>query len=202
METKYFSPSFLSHNNIYLYIPPDFCIPLFLSPYSPPPSHSSTQVVLQVVITFIVDAFALQLEQNNKPKKTKICEREIQQIDDSDSIEGRYTYIQAPNPSLLRCLPASFPPSLLPSLPPLPSSLLPSFPPFIASSTDEKRKKEVRITLLPEDIKKLKYEITYLNETQRLSKRFSFDRLIRRWRRISLEKLPENVSCQSLARHS
>ena len=58
---------------------------------------------------------------------------------------------------------------------------------IICISTDEHRKKEVRITLLSEDISKLRYETTYIDE---LSQRepFSFDRFVRRFRQIKLTK--------------
>ena len=51
------------------------------------------------------------------------------------------------------------------------------------------------IKLLNEDIAKLKYETTYINELTR-GERFSFDRLIRHWRR---KRLPTNVSTWTMA---
>ena len=54
------------------------------------------QVVLQVVIAFIVEAFVLQLEQSNRMKekmKKKILERHLSVVDDSDCVEGIYIII-------------------------------------------------------------------------------------------------------------
>ena len=53
------------------------------------------QVVLQVVIAFIVEAFVLQLEQNNRKKtkqNKKILERRISVTDDTDCVEGEQIY--------------------------------------------------------------------------------------------------------------
>lgn len=53
------------------------------------------QVVLQVVISFIVEAFVLQLEEEThrkeKEQKKKLLERNLQIVDDTDCVEGMYT---------------------------------------------------------------------------------------------------------------
>ena len=49
-----------------------------------------------MVISFIVEAFVLQLEQSNRRKEKKILERQIvvqKPVDDTDCVEGIYMYI-------------------------------------------------------------------------------------------------------------
>ena len=97
----------------------------------------------------------------------EVWEQEIQQVDDSDSVEGILTH------RILESWSFSY------------------FPPSVLPSTDEYGRKKVQVTLLPEDVRKLKCE-TRDEKTQ--SKWFGLDYVIRRWRRIDLEKLPEHVS--------
>ena len=57
------------------------------------------QVVLQVVISFIVEAFVLQLEHANQRKendhKKRLLGRNLTLSDDTDCIEGTYTCTRA-----------------------------------------------------------------------------------------------------------
>ena len=59
----------------------------------------------------------------------------------------------------------------------------------IAFVADAQRKKEVRIVLVCEDIAKLKYMTTYIDECSRKDQ-FSFNRCVRQLRR---KKLPNDV---------
>ena len=59
----------------------------------------------------------------------------------------------------------------------------------VTFNADEHRKKEVRITLVCEDIDKLKYVTTYIDECSRKDQ-FSFNRLVRQLRR---KELPNDV---------
>jgi two pore calcium channel protein 1 len=107
-----------------------------------------TLVVLQVVISFIVEAFVLQLEEANhrKEREKQLLGRNLQIVYDTDCVE------------------------------------------------DEHRKKEVRITLHHQDIKKLNYLITYTDERRTRNKEsFSFDQAVKKFRRIDLPK--EGMQC-------
>ena len=73
--------------------------------FSPTKICCCPQVVLQVVIAFIVDAFVLQLQQDNQKKikqKKKILERSIYVAapDDTDCIEGECTSVRSYKPSI------------------------------------------------------------------------------------------------------
>ena len=57
-------------------------------------------------------------------------------------------------------------------------------------SSDEQRKKEVRIALLHEDIKKLNYNITFNDELcTRHKEPPSLDRMVKKLRRINLPQV-------------
>ncbi|CAI8036243.1 Two pore calcium channel protein 1, partial [Geodia barretti] len=104
-----------------------------------------TLVVLQVVISFIVEAYVLQLEEANHCKERE--EQNLQIVYDTDCVE------------------------------------------------DEHRKKEVRITLHHQDIKKLNYLITYTDERRTRNRElFSFDRAVKKFRRINLPT-EEGMQC-------
>ncbi|CAI8042945.1 hypothetical protein GBAR_LOCUS23825, partial [Geodia barretti] len=65
---------------------------------------------------------------------------------------------------------------------------------FLHFYSDEHRKKEVRITLHHQDIKKLNYLITYTDERRTRNKEsFSFDQAVKKFRRIDLPK--EGMQC-------
>ena len=67
---------------------------------------------------------------------------------------------------------------------------------FLHLYSDEHRKKEVRITLHHEDIKKLNYLITYTDECRTRNKEsFSFDRVVKKFRRINLPKVRHTAAC-------
>ena len=67
---------------------PCFLYTAFIGSPSPAPPPSLPQVVLQVAITYIVDAFVMKLEQNNS-------EQEKHEVDNLDSIDGMCTHMNS-----------------------------------------------------------------------------------------------------------